>query len=295
MTDKSRTWKDELISGALALRYAVTEPLLLKMARRQHAGSFQAGPDQPLITVYTPTYNRGEILMERAIKTVLAQTYANFELVIVGDHCTDRTEALVNSVNDPRIRFYNIPRRGYRYPPTPENHWLAGPVVAANTALGMARGEWIARIDDDDTWTPDHLETLLRFARDGDFEFVSAQYVEERHGERRLDTGMPALDPYYTRKPAPGSGYNPRIGGTSTWLYRNYLKLFRYNIHCWRKSWNRVNDIDLSIRIFQAGARMGFVDKIVTYVLPRPGESTVGLDAYLANSDKTLSTYHFND
>ena len=46
----------------------------------------------PLITIITPTYNRAEILTERAINSVLSQTYKNFEYLIIGDGCTDNTE-----------------------------------------------------------------------------------------------------------------------------------------------------------------------------------------------------------
>ena len=198
---------------------------------------------------------------------MLEQTYKNFEFIIIGDHCTDNTEELISKIDDPRIRFYNIPKRGQRYPDEVENHWLAGPVVAANVALGMAKGKWIARIDDDDTWTPDHIELLLRYAQKNNYEFVSGAYLAERHGKQFIENVKDD---------------NPRIGGTQTWLYRSYLKFFKYNINCWRKSWNRVNDIDLQVRMHNAGVNIGFLDKVVAHVLPRPGEETIGLDAYLS-------------
>jgi glycosyltransferase involved in cell wall biosynthesis len=223
----------------------------------------------------------------------LEQTYKNLELVIIGDHCTDDTESRISKIKDPRVRFYNIPKRGWRYPETAENHWLAGPVVAANTGLSMTKGKWIARIDDDDTWSPDHIEDLLKVAQKGNYEFVSAQCVEEHHGVKRTDTGIKALDPYYTRKSVPAPDDCSRIGGTQTWLYRSYLKFFKYNINCWRKNWNRVNDIDLSQRIFCAGVRMGFLDKVVAYILPRPGESTVGLEAYQLQEKDKLEHFKF--
>jgi glycosyltransferase involved in cell wall biosynthesis len=244
---------------------------------RAKEGYLYTNPNEdPLISVYTPTYNRANLLIERAVDSVLKQTYKNFEYIIIGDHCTDNTEDLVTKIGDQRIRFYNIPKRGYRYPPTAENHWLAGPVVAANTALRFVRGKWIARLDDDDIWTPDHLEVLLRFAQKGNYEFVSACYIAERYGKRYI------VDVKQEK---------PRIGGTQTWLYRSYLRFFRYNINCWRKSWNRVNDTDLQDRMFRAGVRMGFLDRVVAYVLPRPGEETIGLEAYKIAEQKGYSVY----
>ena len=222
------------------------------------------------------------MLVDRAVSSVLAQTYKNFELLIIGDHCTDNTEELLSKIDDQRIKFYNLPLRKRRYPDDVFIHWLTGPVVPANQALRLARGRWIARIDDDDIWTLDHIEELLRFAQSGGYEFVSANCIEERYNIRNIVGGARAGDPYYTRKKNPVKGYNPKVGGTSTWLYRSYLRFFKYNINCWRKSWNRVNDTDILTRMFSAGIRMGFLDKTLTYVIPRPGELTIGADVYRA-------------
>jgi len=266
----------------------------LRLARLRYEKFYKNKNEKPLISVYIPTYNRAKILMERSVPAVLAQSYKNFELIIVGDHCTDETEKLVSGINDPRVRFYNIPKRGYRYPPTAENHWLAGPVVAANQALKMVRGKWTARIDDDDIWTEDHLASLLDFAEEGNFEFVSALYEEERRGKRKVVDGERANGPYFNPK-SKGDELDPKLGGTQTWLYRSYLRFFKYNINCWRKNYNRVNDIDLEIRMYKAGARMGFLEKVVAYVLPRPGEDTVGLEAYRAGEKEKLEHFRFEE
>jgi glycosyltransferase involved in cell wall biosynthesis len=274
-----RTLQDHLISGYNSFRYALTEPILLQLARAKFAHQYRL-TENPLVSVYIPTYNRAKILVERAVTSVLSQTYKNLELIVVGDHCTDNTEELLAKIKDPRLRFFNLPKRERRYPDNVECHWLAGPVVAANKGLEMTRGEWIARLDDDDTMTEDHIEALLKFAQQNDLEFVSAAYITERDGKRIV---VDVKDD------------KPRIGGTQTWLYRSYLKFFRYNIDCWRKSWNRVNDTDIQDRFFKAGVKMGFLDKVVTYVLPRPGESTVGLDAYRKTEQEKLSHFKFSE
>lgn len=275
---RKRSFQDKLISGYNSLRYAVTEPIKLNLMRAKQERFYQEKSECPLISVYVPTYNRGDILIKRAVPSVLAQTYKNFEFIIVGDCCTDNTEELVSKINDPRVRFCNLSERKYRYPETAENHWFAGPVVAANKAFELIRGKWIARIDDDDTWTPDHLEALLSYAQENSYEFVSASYLENRHGKETV------IDV---------KNETPRIGGSLTWFYRSYLKSFRYNIDCWRKSWNRVNDTDLRNRFFLAGVRMGFLEKVVGYVIPRPGEKTIGLDAYRAAEKEKKAHFQF--
>ena len=95
-----------------------------------------------------------------------------------------------------------------------------------------------------------------------------------------------------TGRPIPASTVS--IGGVQTWLYRSYLKFFRYNPDCWRKSWNRVNDTDLQDRMFRAGVRMGYLDKVVAKVLPRPGETSVGLKAYLEDRDNKERQFAFD-
>jgi glycosyltransferase involved in cell wall biosynthesis len=292
---RKRSLADKLISGFNDLRFSLLEPLKLKIARWRFEYLYVGQNESPLVSVYIPTYNRAEILIQRSVPSVLAQTYKNFELIILGDHCTDKTEELVSKIKDPRIRFYNLPKRGYRYPPTAENHWLAGPVVAANKALEMVKGKWIARLDDDDIWTSDHLEELLRFAQQGSYEFVSARHIIEKNGQRSEVDGARAQGSYYNKTNKPVKGDNPKIGGSCTWFYRSYLKFLKYNINCWRKSWNRVNDAELSMRIFSAGVRMGFLEKPLALYLPRPGEQAVGLDAYKCSAEQKLKHYEFNN
>ena len=289
----ARTMEDRFIAGFNRSRFALIEPVQLRIARLKHAREYDAPHQEPLVTVCVPTYNRGPLLIERAVTSVLSQTYTNLELMIVGDHCSDNTAELLSEIKDPRLRFYNLPSRSRNYRQTVENHWFVGGATPANKAMELARGQWIARVDDDDTWSPDHIEKLLRFAQQGQYEFVSGLYEEERFGERKVVDGVRALDPYYTRRPVAGVDDSPKIGGVSTWLYRSYLRFMRYNVNCWRKEWNRVWDVDLSLRIHGAGVRMGFLDEVVAYVLPRPGENSVGLEAYKLSETEKIEMYKF--
>lgn len=294
-TTNKRTLEDRVIAGLNSWRFAVTEPLWLRVARLRHEQKYADTHQTPLVSVCVPTYNRGPLLIERAVSSVLSQTYTNFELVIVGDHCTDDTAELLSRIRDPRIRFHNLPSRNRKYRQTVENHWFVGGATPANKAMELARGQWIARVDDDDTWSLDHIEKLLRIAQEGRYEFVSGLYVAERFGERKVVDGVRALDPYHTRRPARPNDISPKIGGVQTWLYRSYLRFMRYNVACWRKEWNRVWDVDLALRIYAAGARMGFLEEVVAYVLPRPGENTVGLEAYKLTEKEKLAQYKFDD
>ncbi|TLV00069.1 glycosyltransferase family 2 protein [Dyadobacter luticola] len=105
---------------------------------------------QPLISVITATYNRSNIL-PYSIQSVLDQTYTNWELLVIGDCCTDDTEAVVAAYNDPRITFFNLPENfGEQSEPN-------------NEGMRRAKGDYIAFLNHDDFWFPDHLEFSLQF------------------------------------------------------------------------------------------------------------------------------------
>src|SRR3990167_5480376 len=101
---RQRTATDKIICGYNTLRFSLTEPVKLKLARLKFQSLYTKEDKFPLISAYIPTYNRGELLIQRAVPSILAQTYKNFELIIVGDHCTDNTAELVAKIKDPRIR-----------------------------------------------------------------------------------------------------------------------------------------------------------------------------------------------
>ncbi len=94
--------------------------------------------DNPLVTVYMPTHNRSDLL-SRAIDSVQAQTYSNFELIIVDDCSTDDTEAVV--------RFYQDEDARIKYIKNSEN---LGACASRNKAIRAAQGEFITGLDDDD-------------------------------------------------------------------------------------------------------------------------------------------------
>lgn len=103
----------------------------------------------PLVSVIIATYNWSSVL-HYALASAQRQTFANFELLVIGDGCTDDSAAVVESFHDPRFRWTNLPRNS--------GHQSA----ANNEGLALARGKWVAYLGHDDLWLPNHLELLLR-------------------------------------------------------------------------------------------------------------------------------------
>jgi hypothetical protein len=126
---------------------------------------------EPLISVCVATYDRARLLTERCIPSVLGQTYSRLELIVVGDGCTDETEALVARIRDDRLAFTNLPARG-DCPKDRMRRWMVAGTQAANAALSSARGDFITYLDDDDEYFPDRLEKLVDFAIAHSSDFV---------------------------------------------------------------------------------------------------------------------------
>ena len=237
------------------------------------------GVDDISVFVYIPTYNRGEVLVERALKSVLLQSHKKMKVLVVGDGCTDNTEELVSQINDSRVTFVNLyPRVKRNYPDEPFFHWLNGPIVPSNYALSVVEGDYIARIDDDDIWHPDHIEKLLKYAIDGNYEFVSShKSAVTDDGEVIVDKAYPVKHEYYTQNNSDNQAdLGPRIGGSSNIFYKSYLSFIKFNPHAWKKKWNKNNDIDFILRIHMAGVKIGFLDEITVETLPRPGKTLLG-------------------
>ena len=102
-----------------------------------------------MISVIIPTYNRRELLL-RAIDSVLQQTHADIEVIVVDDGSTDGTQTAVLDLHDERVRYVR----------QSEN---AGACAARNRGVDMARGEYIAFQDSDDVFHPDKLEKQLAY------------------------------------------------------------------------------------------------------------------------------------
>lgn len=115
----------------------------------------------PLVSIVTATYNRSNVL-RLAIESVRASTLQDWEMIVVGDACTDDTETVVASFGDPRIQFVNLPEN------TGDQ---SGP---NNEGCRRATGRYIAFLNHDDLWMPNHLEVMTRRIEESGADLVFA-------------------------------------------------------------------------------------------------------------------------
>lgn len=116
-----------------------------------------------------PSYNTGRFIAE-SIQSVLAQTYTNWELIIVDDASTDNTDAVIEGVKRHCERSEAI----YYF----RNEKNSGAAVSRNRALAQAKGKWIAFLDSDDLWAPEKLEKQLKFMAENSYAFSYTRYEE---------------------------------------------------------------------------------------------------------------------
>lgn len=148
-------------------RFDVPNELFDNFQHSRKTPEYQSVYDKPypLVSICIATYNRARLLVERSLRSALAQDYSNLEIVIVGDGCTDETEELIAKISDERLRFVNRPQRG-DYPEDPVLRWMVAGTAATNHAIELARGDFITHLDDDDEHPSDRVSKLVQFIQE---------------------------------------------------------------------------------------------------------------------------------
>jgi glycosyltransferase involved in cell wall biosynthesis len=132
------------------------------------------------VSAIIPTLNR-PALAERAIRSVLAQSFQDFEIIVLLDGPDNGTDAAALETIDPRIRVLTLPQN-------------VGLAEARNQGINAAHGRWVALLDDDDEWLPAKLELQVAKALElgGEYVFVPCRFVEKT---RTIERVMPLVLP----------------------------------------------------------------------------------------------------
>lgn len=125
--------------------------------------------NDPLVSIILPTYNRA-LFIEKAMETVFAQTYTNWELVIIDDGSTDETHEILKRYDDERIVLLQQENQGVS--------------AARNTGIKACAGHVIALLDSDDEWLPKKLELQLAYMEKHGYEICQTNEIWFRKGKR---------------------------------------------------------------------------------------------------------------
>ena len=128
--------------------------------------------NSPLVSIVIPTYNHAPML-QRALATVVEQTYQNWNAIVVNNFSTDNTLEVVAAFNDPRIQCVNF-----------RNNGVIG--ASRNEGIALATGKYVAFLDSDDTWFPTKLEKCVEILESGSDLVCHAEYWIDESGKSRL-------------------------------------------------------------------------------------------------------------
>lgn len=201
----------------------------------------------PLISTIIPTFNRADLLVNRALPSVFAQTlWPEQEVLVVGDGTDDETVRAVVEMqrHHSELRFWNLPH--FEYPEEHEKAWGLYGLEALNFGIDHAQGEWIAVLGDDDEFLPEHHAILLAAAERTGADHVYG--ISETY--RRTFTGQ-----RYGAWP-PGDGQ--LANGANLW--RRSLG-YRFALDCGDRG--RTGDADMWIRMREGGVKFHFEPKVV--------------------------------
>ena len=123
-----------------------------------------------MVSVIIPTYNRREFLAQ-AVASVRAQTFQDWELIVVDDGSDDGSDEMLESLDDPRIRLIRQPRQGVS--------------AARNRGIRASRHPWIALLDSDDQWQPSKLECQINALKTApEYRLIHSDEIWIRRGRR---------------------------------------------------------------------------------------------------------------
>ncbi|MBO4908227.1 MAG: glycosyltransferase [Lachnospiraceae bacterium] len=224
------------------------------------------------VTVIIPTYNRAGTI-EKAIKSVLDQTFEDFTLIVVDDCSSDDTEKVVANIPDERIVYHRLS----------ENKGAAG---ARNEGARLATTEFIAFQDSDDAWLPDKLEKQMKYMEDhpeagmvyGRMRVISPEKTYEFPNEAVTGDLEGKIYPWLLRRNT--------VGTPVMFIKKKYFEEtggFDTSLRC-------LEDWEFAIR-FSKRFEIGYIDDVLMDSFLSEGGVSRNIGAYYETRCKMLSLY----
>ena len=218
--------------------------------------------DAPAVSIIVPTYHRPRVL-RLALSSILNQNFTDYEVWVVGDGCTDDSEAVTRAFGDSRINWLNLPKN------------MGSQAFANNEGISRARGRYIAHLGHDDLWMPWHLSRLVPFIEETGADVVHplAALIGPEGVRESVGSSKPNVPKRRLRMP-PSLWLLRRsiVDATGTWsdpatitdaVDSNY--------------WQRMND---------AGARITFLPELSVLKFPSPWFKEVYRNAEIPVQEK---------
>ena len=228
------------------------------------------GIRRPRLSVVVATWNRSNAL-RFALESALRQGFADFELLVIGDACTDDSAEVVASFADTRISFTNLARNfGEQSGPN-------------NVGCGIARGRFVAFLNHDDLWFPDHLATAVDLLERSGADLAFAPAAAARRSDA-AELARAGAGRFVLHGASPGGSYEPwHFVPASSWVLRRELAAavgpWRPALECRTES-----SQDWLFRAFRRGRSLRCTGKLGVLTIPsgeRPG-------AYATRDDREI-------
>lgn len=203
--------------------------------------------DEIKISVVIPTYNHATFL-KRALDSVISQEFSSFEIIVVDNHSSDNTKEVINSFNNPKIKYFKIHNQG-----------VIG--VSRNYGMTKASGEWIAFMDSDDLWYPARLSVCEKYfdANNNEFDVLSTNEMmvfSNSSKKKVLHHGPSSMNLYKDM-----IIYGNRLSPSATIIRKSFIDKFGIRFSQ-SKDFVTAEDYDFWLQLAYKKARFIFINSI---------------------------------
>jgi glycosyltransferase involved in cell wall biosynthesis len=231
--------------------------------------------ESPTVSVVICAYNAAPFIAE-TLDSLFAQTFSDFEVIIVNDGSTDETATVLQPYLS-RIIYYEQPNQG--------------PAAARNAALRLARGEFISVLDSDDLWMPNYLEKMVGYLRahpEIDLCYPNAILFGNSHLDGKIYQDMyPSSQPVTLEKLLTREC---NIFGLVTFRRAVLERVGQYD-----ETLRGVEDLDLWLRMSQHGCRFSFTEEVLVKYRRRPSSLSASSVDYFQQVIRALKKFKDSD
>jgi glycosyltransferase involved in cell wall biosynthesis len=229
--------------------------------------------NSPLVSIVIPTYNHAPML-QRALITVVEQTYQNWNAIVVNNYSTDNTLEVIAKFNDPRIQCINF-----------RNNGVIG--ASRNEGIALSTGEYVAFLDSDDTWFPTKIEKCVSSLENGSDLVCHAEYWIDESGKSRLVAYGPSEAATHHNLIYRGN----RISTSATMVRATLLK--EVNGFDVSPELISTEDYDLWIRLAARSNKFAFIDEPLGEYHRHDNNVSANIEKHLA-AELALLSKHFS-